>query len=52
MLIFVQLTKEMDATVSFWMKTEFLKKQPYFSNGRGDGLDIQTNGFICNRPST
>jgi hypothetical protein len=42
---FVQLTKEMDATVSFWMKTGVSQEATLFSNGRGDGTDIQTNGF-------
>jgi hypothetical protein len=42
---FVQLTKEMDATVSFWMKTGDTQEATLFSNGRGDGSDIvQTNG--------
>jgi hypothetical protein len=42
---FVQLTNEMDATISFWMKTATAKNATLFSNGRGDGSDIvQSNG--------
>lgn len=43
---FVQLTKEMDATISFWMKTGVAQESTLFSNGKGDGTDIiQTNGL-------
>ena len=43
---FVQLTKEMDATVSFWMKTAVSQEATLFSNGKGDGTDIiQSNGL-------
>ncbi|MFV5690716.1 LamG-like jellyroll fold domain-containing protein [Flavobacterium sp. LT1R49] len=43
---YVQLTKEMDATISFWMKTGVSQEATLFSNGKGDGSDIiQTNGF-------
>jgi Concanavalin A-like lectin/glucanases superfamily len=43
---FVQLTNEMDATISFWMKTGNSQEATLFSNGRGDGTDIvQTNSF-------
>ncbi|MFK5889462.1 MAG: T9SS type A sorting domain-containing protein [Flavobacteriaceae bacterium] len=43
---FVQLTNEMDATISFWMKTSVSQEATLFSNGKGDGTDIvQTNGF-------
>ena len=42
---YVQLTKEMDATISFWMKTNVTQESTLFSNGKGDGTDIiQTNG--------
>lgn len=42
----VQLTKEMDATVSFWMKTGVSQEATLFSNGKGDGTDLkQSNGF-------
>ena len=42
---FVQLTNEMDATISFWMKTDTGQEATLFSNGKGDGSDIiQTNG--------
>lgn len=42
----VQLTKEMDATVSFWMKTAVSQEATLFSNGKGDGTDIiQSNGL-------
>ncbi|MDG2432105.1 LamG-like jellyroll fold domain-containing protein [Flavobacterium sp.] len=42
----VQLTKEMDATLSFWMKTAVSQEATLFSNGRGDGTDLkQSNGF-------
>jgi len=41
----VQLTTEMDATVSFWMKTAVSQEATLFSNGKGDGTDIiQTIG--------
>ncbi|MBW1298595.1 LamG-like jellyroll fold domain-containing protein [Aquimarina litoralis] len=43
---FVQLTNEMDATLSFWVKTESTDEATLFSNGRGDGTDIvQSNGY-------
>ncbi|MFT4804477.1 MAG: hypothetical protein ACI9YE_001681 [Psychroserpens sp.] len=43
---FVQLTKEMDATISFWMKTGATQEATLFSNGKGDGSDIvQSNGL-------
>jgi hypothetical protein len=42
---FVQLTNEMDATISFWMKTDMGQEATLFSNGKGDGADvIQPNG--------
>ncbi|BAO74694.1 LamG-like jellyroll fold domain-containing protein [Winogradskyella sp. PG-2] len=43
---FVQLNAEMDATISFWVKTNTSQEATLFSNGRGDGTDIvQSNGF-------
>lgn len=42
----ITLTNEMDATISFWMKTGVSQEATLFSNGRGDGTDIvQTNGM-------
>ncbi|MFT5297960.1 MAG: hypothetical protein ACI9YH_004002 [Colwellia sp.] len=42
---FVVLNKEMDATVSFWMKATSGKSGTLFSNGKGDGTDLdQANG--------
>ncbi len=42
----VQLTKEMDATISFWIKTEGNQEATIFSNGKGNGTDItQSDGF-------
>ncbi len=44
---FVQLTEVMDATISFWMKTDSGQEATLFSNGKGDGTDIvQSNGFM------
>ncbi len=43
---FVQLNKQMDATISFWVKTSTSQEATLFSNGRGDGTDIvQSNGL-------
>ncbi len=43
---FVQLTDEMDATISFWVKTDSPQLATLFSNGRGDGSDLtQSNGL-------
>lgn len=43
---FVQLTKEMDATMEFWVKTDATQEATLFSNGKGDGSDIiQSNGL-------
>lgn len=49
---FVQLTNEMDATISFWIKTDTPQEATIFSNGRGkgdgtpSGTDpVQSNGF-------
>ena len=42
----VQLTKNMDATISFWIKTETGQDATLFSNGRGDATDlVQSNGL-------
>jgi hypothetical protein len=42
---FVFLNKEMDATISFWMKANSGKSGTLFSNGKGDGTDLdQANG--------
>jgi len=41
----VNLTNEMDATLSFWMKTGVSQEATIFSNGRGDGSDeVKSNG--------
>ena len=37
---YVQLTDEMDATISFWLKTGISQSSTIFSNGRGDETDI------------
>ncbi len=43
---FVQLTNEMDATISFWIKTGTAQEATIFSNGRGNGEDpIQSVGL-------
>lgn len=43
---FVQLTREMDVTLSFWIKTDQRQKATIFSNGRGNGDDlVQSNGM-------
>ncbi|WDF57983.1 T9SS type A sorting domain-containing protein [Flavobacterium sp. KACC 22758] len=43
---FVQITKEMDATMEFWIKTGTSQEATIFSNGKGDGFDIvQSNGL-------
>ena len=42
---FVQLTDQMDVSLSFWLKTNDLQNATLFSNGRGNGDDqIQSNG--------
>jgi hypothetical protein len=41
----VQLTKEMDATLSFWVKTDQTQNATIFSNGRGDNTDEAVNGI-------
>jgi hypothetical protein len=45
----VQLTKEMDATISFWVKTSTLQNATLFSNGRGDGTDEDQSGSLDNK---
>ncbi|WP_406682777.1 T9SS type A sorting domain-containing protein [Seonamhaeicola sp. MEBiC1930] len=49
---FVQLTNTMDATISFWIKTDSPQEATIFSNGRGKGDGtptgtdpVQSNGF-------
>lgn len=43
---FVQITKEMDATMEFWIKTGTSQEATIFSNGKGDGSDVvQSNGL-------
>ncbi len=49
---FVQLTNAMDATISFWIKTDTPQEATIFSNGRGKGGGtpqtndpVQSNGF-------
>ncbi|MCL6295857.1 LamG-like jellyroll fold domain-containing protein [Jejuia spongiicola] len=49
---FVQLTNTMDATISFWIKTDTPQEATIFSNGRGKGGGtpqtsdpVQSNGF-------
>ncbi|WP_163411213.1 T9SS type A sorting domain-containing protein [Flavobacterium ajazii] len=43
---FVQVTKEMDATMEFWIKTGTSQEATIFSNGKGDGTDVvQSNGL-------
>lgn len=43
---FVQITKEMDATMEFWIKTPTSQEATIFSNGKGDGTDVvQSNGL-------
>jgi len=42
----VQLTNTMDATISFWIKTDTAQEATLFCNGRGDATDlIQSNGL-------
>ena len=46
---FAQLTSTMDATISFWVKTDTAQEGTVFSNGKGDGTDpVQTNGLTKN----
>lgn len=43
---FTQLTNTMDATISFWIKTDVPQEATIFSNGKGDGTDpVQSNGL-------
>ncbi|MFD1606057.1 LamG-like jellyroll fold domain-containing protein [Flavobacterium artemisiae] len=43
---FVQVTKEMNATMEFWIKTPASQEATIFSNGKGDGTDVvQSNGL-------
>ena len=46
---YVQLTKEMDATISFWIKTATGQNATIFSNGKGDGSDINQPGGNDNK---
>jgi hypothetical protein len=46
---YVQLTKEMDATISFWIKTAAGQNATIFSNGKGDGSDINQPGGNDNK---
>jgi hypothetical protein len=42
----VNISKEMDATLSFWMKTNQTTVATLFSNGKGDATDpVGANGF-------
>ncbi|EIA09131.1 LamG domain-containing protein [Flavobacterium frigoris] len=42
----VVISKEMDATLSFWMKTNQTGAATLFSNGKGDATDaIESNGY-------
>lgn len=42
----VIISKEMDATLSFWMKTNQTSVATLFSNGKGDATDsIESNGY-------
>lgn len=45
----VQLTKEMDATLSFWVKTDQIQEATIFSNGRGDDTDIAAQDGTRNK---
>lgn len=45
----VQLTKEMDATISFWMKTGVAHEATLFSNGKGDGSDLKQSNGLANK---
>ncbi|AZQ64177.1 T9SS type A sorting domain-containing protein [Flammeovirga pectinis] len=42
---FVQLSSQMDVTLSFWVKMDQSQEATIFSNGKGDGTDvIEANG--------
>ncbi|WP_111706330.1 LamG-like jellyroll fold domain-containing protein [Lutibacter citreus] len=45
----VQLTNEMDATISFWMKTPIGQQATLFSNGKGDGSDVVQSNERANK---
>ncbi len=45
----VIITKDMDATLSFWMKTSQAQRATLLSNGRGDTTDLVTNNNYRNR---
>ena len=45
----VIVTKEMDMTLSFWMKTNQNQRATLFSNGRGDASDELTNNNYRNK---
>ena len=45
----VIITKDMDATLSFWMKTSQTSRATLLSNGRGDASDLVTNNNYRNR---
>ena len=45
----VQLNNEMDATISFWMKTPSAQEATIFSNGKGDGTDITGKDSLDNK---
>jgi len=45
----VQLTKEMNATLSFWVKTDQTQNATIFSNGRGDDTDIAAQNGTRNK---
>ena len=46
---FAQLTPTMDATISFWMKTDVSQEATIFSNGKGDGTDPDMPGGFDNK---
>jgi hypothetical protein len=48
----VVLTKEMDATVSFWMKTGDSQEATLFSNGRGEKSKMNLTLLLIIGPST
>jgi len=45
----VQLTNEMNATLSFWVKTDQTQNATIFSNGRGDDTDIAAQDGTRNK---
>ncbi len=46
---FVQLNDEQDATISFWVKTDTGQNSTIFSNGRGDGTDLEQPNGVTNK---